>query len=329
MQTLHDPLRAAREAVRSGKFQDAAVTLAELPTEVREGAEWYLLSAMVSWRLGDFAASRREALAAREGYRARGDADGEMRATNVAAAGAFGLGALADAEDGFHAAIQLARELGDPLMAARCSNNLGNVALYLAQHDVALSFYRIARAGFERLGFEHGVAETWINSAITWRDLGRHRECLGAADQALDAAEQARAPRLIAEALANRGAALAALGDDTLARVQVDRALGIARQEGDRFAEADVLRLLGLIAQTRGNPELALARLREALGVAEALGHPWTTAEVQRDLARVFRALGRNAEAAGAFAAAETAFRSLGSVPRAEAMQREGAGESG
>jgi tetratricopeptide (TPR) repeat protein len=326
MQTLRDPLRAAREAVRSGKFQDAAVTLAELPPEVREGAEWYLLSAMVSWRLGDFAASRREALAARERYRIRGDADGEMRATNVAAAGAFGLGALADAEDGFHAAMQLARELGDPLMAARCSNNLGNVALYLAQHDVALSFYRIARAGFERLGFEYGVAETWINSAIAWRDLDRHRDCLGAADQALDAAEHAGAPRLIAEALANRGAALAALDDGALGQVQVDRALGIARQEGDRFAEADVLRLLGLIAQKRGNADLALARLGEALAVATALGHPWTTAEIQRDLARVFRALGRNAEAGRAFAAAEEAFRLLGSVPRAEAMLREAQG---
>jgi tetratricopeptide (TPR) repeat protein len=324
MQTLHDPLRAAREAVRSGRFQDAAVTLAELPPGVRESAEWYLLSAMVSWRLGDFAASRREALAARELYRVRGDADGEMRATNVAAAGAFGLGALAEAEDGFHRAMQLARELGDPLMAARCSNNIGNVALYLAQHDVALSFYRVARAAFERLGFEYGVAETWINSAIAWRDLGRHRDCLGAADRALDAAEQAHARRLVAEALANRGAALAALGDGALGQVQVDRALGIAREEGDRFAEADVLRLLGLIAQARGNPDLALTRMREALRVAEALGHPWTTAEIQRDRGRVYRALGKSGDAVAAFAAAEAAFRLLGSVPRAEAVRREG-----
>jgi tetratricopeptide (TPR) repeat protein len=327
MQTLHDPLRAAREAVRSGRFQDAAVTLAELPPEVRDGAEWYLLSAMVSWRLGDFAASRREAVAARERYRARGDADGEMRATNVAAAGAFGMGALMEADEGFHRAMQLARELGDPLVAARCSNNLGNVALYLAQHDVALSFYRIARAGFERLGFEYGVAETWINSAIAWRDLGRHQEALGAADRALDAAEQANAPRLMAEALANRGAALAALGDGTLGQVQVDRALELARAESDRFAEADVLRLLGILARSRGDLDLAHTRLVEALGVAQALGHPWTTAEIQRDLGRVHRALGRHAEAAAAFAAAEAAFRLLGSVPRADAMLREAQGD--
>ena len=327
MQTLSDPLRAAREAVRSGRFQDAAITLAELPPEVRESAEWYLLSAMVSWRLGSFAASQAEALAARDRYRTRGDADGEMRATNVAAAGAFGLGSLSDAEEGFHRALQLARELGDPLMAARCSNNLGNVALYLAQHDTALSFYRIARAGFERLGFAYGVAETWINAAITWRDLGRAQDALGAADHALDAAERAEAPRLMAEALANRGAALATLGDRTLGQVQVERALRIARQEGDRFAEADVLRLLAVIRQAGGDLDAAIGLAHEALEVAAALGHPWTTAEIQRDLGRFYRSVGRDDEAATAFGAAEDAFRVLGSVPRAEAMrlEREGA----
>jgi tetratricopeptide (TPR) repeat protein len=323
MATLTDPLRAARAAVRAGRFQDAAVTLAELPAEVREGPEWYLLSAMVSWRLGDFAASRREALEAHERYRARGDADGEMRAVNVAAAGAFGLGRLEEAEDGFHRAIQLARELRDELMMARCANNLGNVSLYLAQQDPALGFYRIARAGFERLGFHHGVAETWINTAITWRDLGRYGEALRAADQALDHAERAEAPRLIGEALANRGAALVADGDVALGRAQVERALAVARAEGDRFAEPDVLRILGTIALATGDRATALRYGEEALQLAVALRHPWTLAEVQRDLSRTYRALGRRPEAAAALDAAEAAFRALGSVPRAEAMREE------
>jgi tetratricopeptide (TPR) repeat protein len=328
MQTLSDPLRAARDAARAGRFQDAAVTLAELPPDVRESAEWYLLAAMVSWRLGNFAGSRQEALVARERYRARGDADGEMRATNVAAAGAFGFGALAEAEEGFHRALQLARELGDPLMAARCSNNLGNIALYLAQHDEALSFYRVARAGFERLGFAYGVAEAWINTAITWRDLGRPRDALGAADHAMDAAERAEAPRLMAEALANRGAVLSTLGDPHLGQVQVERGLRIARDEGDRFAEADVLRMLAVIRQAAGAPHEALDLAREALQVAAVLGHPWTTAEIQRDLGRLYRAMGRGGDATAAFRAAEEAFRLLGSVPRAEAMHREATPQS-
>ena len=50
MQTLSDPLRGARDAVRSGRFQDAAVTLAELPPEVRKSAEWYLQLTMADRR---------------------------------------------------------------------------------------------------------------------------------------------------------------------------------------------------------------------------------------------------------------------------------------
>jgi tetratricopeptide (TPR) repeat protein len=327
MPALTDPLRDARAAVRAGRFQDAAVALAELPPEVRGSAEWYLLSAMVSWRLGDFGASRREALEARALYRARGDADGEMRAVNVAAAGAFGLGALSDAEEEFHRALQLARELRDGLMIARCSNNLGNVALYLAQHDAALGFYRIARAGFERLGFDHGVAETWINTAMTWRDIRRYRDALQAADDALAYAEAARAPRLIGEALASRGAALAALGETAVGRFQVVRGLTLVRAEQDRLAEPDVLRILGTIALAEGDRDTALRLGREALALATGLRHPWTIAEVQRDLARTCRAMGREAEARTAFAAAATAFRALGSEPRAQAMDTERAGD--
>jgi tetratricopeptide (TPR) repeat protein len=325
MPAVTDPLRRARAAVRAGRFQDAAVTLADLPPEVREGAEWYLLSAMVSWRLGQFAVSREEALTARELYRARGDSDGEMRAVNVAAAGAFGLGRLTEAEEEFHQALQLARELRDDLMVARCSNNLGNVALYLARHDEAHGFYRVARAGFERLGFDHGVAETWINTAITWRDTARHEAALQAADDALESAEAARAPRLIGEALANRGAALAALGDPSLGRFQVTRGLTLVRAERDRFAEPDLLRILGAIALAEGDRDAALRLGREALTLADELRHPWTTAEVQRDLARTYRALGQDAEARDAYAAAAAAFRALGSVPRAEAMMMEAA----
>jgi tetratricopeptide (TPR) repeat protein len=325
MRAVTDPLRDARAAVRAGQFQQAAVTLVDLPPDVREGAEWYLLSAMVSWRLGHFAASRKEALEARGRYRARGDADGEMRALNVAAAGAFGLGALGEAEEGFHRALQLARELRDDLMVARCSNNLGNVALYLARHGAALGFYRVARAGFERLGFDYGAAETWINSAITWRDMGRHQDALQAADDALGHAEAAEAPRLIGEALANRGAALAALGEAAMGRFQIVRGLTLVRAERDRLAEPDLLRILGTIALAQGDHEDALRLGREALALALELAHPWTIAEVQRDLARTYRALDREPEAQEAFAASAAAFRALGSVPRAEAVSAEAA----
>ncbi len=75
--------------------------------------EWLLLMSMARWRLGDFAASYRLADYARVEYRSRGDTDGEMRAQNVAAAGAFARGRLREARAGFERAAYLARQLSD------------------------------------------------------------------------------------------------------------------------------------------------------------------------------------------------------------------------
>jgi tetratricopeptide (TPR) repeat protein len=318
---LTDPLRLVRDAVRAGRFQQAAAALAVLPESVRDGAEWHLLSAMTAWRLGDYAASRQAALEARSRFRARGDTDGEMRADHVAAAGAFGLGDLATADEEWSRVRELARRLKDDLMMARCANNLGNIALYLARHDSAHGFYRLARSGFERLGFTHGVAETWINTAITWRDLRHFDDAVAAADAALETAAAARAPRLVAEALSSRGEALAELGDVALGRTQVERGLALARQEGDRLAEPDALRILANIARLEGQPAVALRLGLEALDVAESLGHPWTIAEVQRDLAAAYLALKKRADAARAFEAAGAAFDRLGALPRADRMR--------
>jgi tetratricopeptide (TPR) repeat protein len=321
MQTLSDPLRTVRAAVRDGRFQEAAAALAAVPEVLKEGAEWYLLSAMTAWRLGDYAGSRLAALEARARFRARGDTDGEMRADNVAAAGAFGLGDLAAAEDEWSRVRELARRLRDDLMVARCANNLGNISLYLARHDAAHGFYRLARAGFERLGFTHGVAETWINTAITWRDMRRFADAAAAADAALEAAAAVGAPRLVAEALSSRGEAMAELGDMALARTQVERGLALARQERDRLAEHDALRILANIARMEGRPDEAVRVARQALAVALAVGHPWTIAEVQRDLGAAHQALGQRAEASHAFEAAAEAFEKLGATPRADRMR--------
>jgi tetratricopeptide (TPR) repeat protein len=318
---LSDPLRAVRDAVREGRYQEAAAALAGVPEPARDGADWYLLSAMAAWRLGDYAGSRRAALEARARFRVRGDADGEMRAENVAAAGAFGLGDLSTAEDEWSRVRELARALRDDLMQARCANNLGNIALFLARHDAAHGFYQLARSGFERLGFTHGVAETWINTAITWTDVGRFGPSAEAADAALGAAEASGSARLVAEALSSRGEAVAGLGDHALARTQVERALALARQEGDRLAQPDALRILATIALRERRLDQALALAAEALELAAAVGLPWSVAKVQRDLGEVLSAAGRRSEAARAFEAAAEAFDRLGAGPRADRMR--------
>lgn len=314
---LDDPLRAARRAVNGGRFRDAWDALRGQPDAVRRGPEWLLLSAMARWRLGEFGPSRGAALEARDAYRRIGDVDGEMRAENVAAAGAFALGALGEAEQGFERALRLAEELGDELMLARCANNRGNVAFYLAKNSTALGFYRLAQALFERVGMRHGAAETWINIGLVWRDLERLRDSHEAAERALEIAEHIDQPRLIAQSLAMRGEALALSGDLPLGRAQVALALSLARQQEDRLAQVEALRILACIERLAGALAGAEPRAREALAIAVEIDHPNAIAEVERDLATILAAAGRVDEAAAALHHAAACYDRLGSAERA------------
>jgi tetratricopeptide (TPR) repeat protein len=319
---LDDPLRAARRAVQAGEYRQARQALDAQPPGVRRSPEWLLLTAMARWRLGDFAASRSAALQGRDGYRAIGDVDGEMRAENVAAAGAFGLGDLSEAERGFNRALDLAYGLRDELMLARCANNLGNIAFYLGRHGVALSFYRLAGTRFQRVGFDYGIAETLINTGIVWRDLGRLEESRQAAEAALEMAERHDTWRLAAQAMAMRGEAIGLLGDLPLGMAQVTHALDLARAHEDREAEVESLRILSNLERRAGRLEAAETSGRAALDLAIRLGHPLSVAEAQRDLGELLLATGRTSEAQRYWQSAAENFRKLGAALRAEALEQ-------
>lgn len=312
-----DPLGPARRAVAQSRFREALQVLTELAQQVGRTAEWHLLMAMASWRLGDFATGRSSALSARRAYRAVGDVDGEMRSENVAAAGAFALGDLEEAEERLNRAWQLAQELGDELMSARCANNLGNVAFYGGRHHVALSLYALAATGFERVAFVRGMAESWHNMGGVWRDLGQLSESLDAAERAVLAAERVGDPRLVGQTVAARGEAHALLGDQPLARVEVQRALELARNTHDRLSEIEALRVVALIERLGGNHEAAEQRARDAAAIAEEVRHPWLLAKVLRDLGEVYLAMGRRERAVGVLQDAAAAYERAGAVERA------------
>jgi tetratricopeptide (TPR) repeat protein len=312
-----DPLRDARRAVRDGQFAEAIRLLDAADADVRATPEALLLSAMARWRVGAFVRSRTAAVQARDGFRARGDTDGEMRAENVAAAGAFALGDLAGAERGFTRALDLADELGDDLMIARCANNLGNVAYYLRRSETALSFYRLALANFERLGFSSGLAEGWLNTTLVLQDAGQLDASRDAAERAVEAAERSGNERILGQALAARSETDVASGDVDLGRALAERALALARAHQHVMGEADALRILGLIARLHGEPLEAVRLVESALAIARRIEDPWRQAECHRELGMLYRAVARDADARAALMAAAQTFERLGAESRA------------
>ena len=320
-----DALRQVRMAVRTGRFREARAELQRVPDAARDSAEGRLLGAMANWRLGEFARSRAAALAARDRFRTLGDSDGEMRAENVAAAGAFALGDLHEAEHGFQRALTLANLLSDQLLRARAANNLGNVAFYRTQYSSALSYYRLATTLFEQVSSLSGQAESWNNTGHVWREMGRIGVARESYERAVDAAEATNDLRLLGEVLAGWAEAHALLGDTQLARAQLARAQKLAQSRGDRLAEVEALRVQATLERLDGDLEKAEQWGKKALAIVGDLSHPFQEAEVQRELGEIHAAGKHTDEAAAAFAIAAEFFTQLGAETRAREMRQRAA----
>ena len=318
-----DVLRYARRSVNEGRFREAITQLTEVEAWMATSAEWQLLMAMASWRVGNFERSHSAANGALSGYRSRGDADGEMRALNVAAAGHFALGALAEAEEDFGRALELARRFDDRLMMARCENNLGSVAYYLDRWPEALRHYENAAGLFGRVGSLHGEAQAAHNIGVVFREQGDLPSARRFSDRALEAAERLGDGRAIGWSLAGRGETDALKGDLPLARAKLDRALTLARQCDDRLTEIECLRVQAFIARGEGDLDRSIVLSRDALSLAERVGHPWFVAKANHQLAESLLANEQVTEAADAFLKAADAFTSLGSTQRGSAMHAE------
>jgi tetratricopeptide (TPR) repeat protein len=323
MARMNDPLRAARTAVGAGEFRAAWDSLQQATASAQVSGEWQLLVAMAVWRLGKFEDSRLAAQGARDVYRAACDIDGEMRSENVAAAGAFALGDLADAERGFYRARRLAEEVGDQLLGARCANNLGNVHFYKGDHVAALNAYSLAVAEFEKEKFDKGLGEAWHNMGIVLRDLNQLESARSATERAVDIARKIDDNRLLAQATSSQAETLALIAEGALARVMVNRALDWATKLEDKLTQVDALRVLSVIEWKSGNMDLAMEKARESKLMAESVSHGWMVATGNQHLAILYSESGDHERARETFIQAADGFDGIGSTENAARMRRE------
>jgi len=256
-----------------------------------------LRDATAAMRQGNLPGAAALAAAAEARFRARGDADGRMRAENLLGAVAFETGQVGEAERFFGTALELAHGLDDSLMTARTSNNLASVAHLTGRPELALSLYRTALLSYQRLGDRRGMAETSHNLGIAFRQLRQWTEAERAAEQAVRHADQ------LADA-ALRGLALVGLAELhlelkawPLAEREIDRAAALAAEGDDPIGVVEAARLRALLEFGRGNADAALRKALAARSEARDLGSALLEAECATVAARAARQLGRDEEA--------------------------------
>src|SRR5882724_10139036 len=333
----------AREpgAPPAGRYEIRLDEIAAAPPGL-PAAEEALTRAGVLYREGS-ADARRRALpfyqAAREGFRAAGDARGEARAL-------YERAVVSRLVDETRAALALAQEvlplwqaLDAPLFAAATENESGLDHWLLGETDAARAAFgralALSRGAADRYGQavahlrstgnRDGEARTLNNLGVLHADLGEVQEALARYGEALAIFQAAENRRWQARVLQNVGLVYHGVGELERAVGSYEQALALWRAVGDRPGEATTRISLGTARLLLGHPREALEDERQALEIERALGDRRGEGAALVQLGAAQDAAGDGASALASFERAAALLATAGDRPKeADALRGQG-----
>lgn len=277
--------READDAARRGDWLRVRALLAGVPDSERD-IETVLLLAESHLRTAN-ATSARELLEASLPELERTGGAVLRKGLMMLGAAYRAVGDTQLAEDVWKRVVTMAYEAGDQLSLARATNNLGIIANIRGDRRDALAKYQLAIPAYQNLGHVAGLAESFHNMAISYRDereLDQADEC---EQRAIEYALASANPRFAAAAKLGRAEVTYRRGDAVLCASIAGRVAREFDVLGDPVAKADATRLLGLTWLARGHLALAEESLHEALGTANVHHDTLLQAECHRALAEL------------------------------------------
>jgi tetratricopeptide (TPR) repeat protein len=316
-----DVLARAREQARVGAWSDVVVLLEPMESFEVGSGDACVLYAEALMRVGRERAACEWLRRVVPTLIARSDVANHRRALNLIGVGSFSLGDLDEASSALNSAVELAAEAEDLLLFARATNNLGAIANLRGAHESALGHYRRAVPAYQRLGQRRGLAESYHNIAITYRDIGELDQSDEYERRAMDYAAAGVAPRVAAMGLIGRAEVALRRGDPQFARGTAQRAAEELNELEDPMNEADAHRLVGTAATAMRRYAEADVAFARALAIARERGHTLIEAETLRDRARGIYARDTHEEARPDAEAAIALFDKLGATSEVEALR--------
>lgn len=317
-----DPLTAARALAARGQWTAVRTLLGRGSATGVRRPELTTLHAEAELRTGRFRAALTLLRDAVPALIRLGNAPELRRAINMLGAAHFELGNLAEAEAAFGQALELAAAAGADLIVARATNNLGLIANTRGNPGAALALYRLAIPAYQRVGHPRGLAETFHNMAISFRDLWQLVEADRQEQRAMEFAWEAENERLLAMASVGRAELSLLQGEPRVAHAGALVAAERYAAINDPVGEADALRVAGAAGRASGAMEEALPLLDRAVLLAHRHGSKLIEAESRRTRAELRVALGDRAAAETDVAHAATLFEKLGALSELDALQR-------
>ncbi len=230
-------------------------------------------------------------------------------ALNVLAGIEFESGAIENARDTYHRALELGG--AGPELRGRIEQNLGILANVQGDWTMAREKYLRSLDAFRLAGEEKGCAIAYHNLGMISADRKLWDDADSYFNQSLELAERLGDVHLQGLCRLNHSEVHVARQHFDRAREDAEEALRIFDLLGTLLDKADAYRVLGVVFRETGRPVLAEARLRAAIELALSTGSVLSEAEASRELARLYRDMGRNQDALTLLNAAHRLFGRL------------------
>ena len=315
-------LTTTRVLAERGEWSKVCESLAGRDAEVAAQPEVALLLGEAELRLGATRAAEQRLRGITPLLERTGSRVAHRRATNLLGAAQFELGDLEAAESSWDKTLELANADHDDLLVARATNNLGAIANVRGRREAALTLYQLAIPAYQRLGAPLGIAQSYHNIAITFRQLGQFEASDECEQRAIEFARQAGNSQLVALARLGRAELAFQSGDARLAELGARLAAELFASIPDPISEADAIRLVGRACTAMGRLAEAHAVLDTALALARTHGSALIEAESLHARAELAVAAGTPDNARSDAERALEIFTRLGATEERDAVER-------
>jgi CHAT domain-containing protein/tetratricopeptide (TPR) repeat protein len=248
---------------------------------------------------GDKTAAMRSYVEALSLARSARDSDLEAHTLNRIAGLYESQGLKQKAIEHYGMALSSYAARGNRHYVAITSGNLGRVYADLGELEAATVYFNRSLEAVRELGDRHSEGMILVGLGRVYAASGENERAREHFERALPLLRSVGDPRSEATALLGIGGTRLEEGLFPEASAYFDRALSIARAVEDPYREADGLTLLGVAKAGAGDRRAAEADLRTAIERRQKIGDRPGEAWSSYELARVLRADGRLAEAAG------------------------------
>lgn len=188
------------------------------------------------------------------------------------------IGQWNEAENQYHTALEIARQLADEGLQAACLQSMGNLLRSRGQHTDALTHLTQAKTMLEKLNLPINLCDVVVEMGQAMYQQGQYQQAKELLGQALDIAETTHNKTSLAVTFHLLGSVFYSQGDYPSAKAYYEKGLVLRQELDDKAGIASIFNNLGNLAYVQGDYETAQQLYENSLQLRREVGDRWGVA---------------------------------------------------